>query len=142
VRPAADKKGLCLSSELDPALGTMESDRRRVEQILINLLNNAVKFTDRGVVVLRARREQVDGAPWLQVQVVDTGVGIRPEDLGSLFLPFRQLDTGLARSHEGTGLGLAICRKLARLLGGEIHATSDFPHGSVFTVTLPLRKVV
>ena len=76
----------------------------------------------------------------MRLRVTDTGIGIRPEDLALLFQPFRQLDTGLTRQHEGTGLGLAICRRLAELLGGEIHATSQWQQGSEFTVTIPLRK--
>ena len=73
----------------------------------------------------------------LRVAIVDTGIGIKPEDLATLFKPFRQVDSGLTRNHEGTGLGLAICRRLANLLGGEIHAESVWQQGSKFTLTLP-----
>ena len=78
--------------------------------------------------------------PALRLCVEDTGIGIKPEDLATLFLPFRQLDTGLARQHEGTGLGLAICRRLANLLGGDIIATSEWGKGTRFTLTLPLER--
>jgi signal transduction histidine kinase len=71
--------------------------------------------------------------------VIDTGMGIKAEDMGKLFKPFRQLDTGLARQHEGTGLGLSICRKLVKILGGEIKAESRWGVGSTFTFTLPLE---
>jgi signal transduction histidine kinase len=111
------------------------SDARRVEQILLNLLTNAIKFTARGEVVLSA--EVADSAAC--IRVVDTGLGIKPEDMATLFKPFQQIDTGLARNHEGTGLGLAICRRLAGLLGGEIRADSQWGQGSTFTFTLPLR---
>ncbi len=147
VRPLAEKKGLELVAEFAPGLGQMTGDRRRVEQILLNLLNNAIKFTERGRVTLHAgpcpdHRPAPDAAPVAAVclRVTDTGIGIRPEHLSSLFLPFRQIDTGLSRQHEGTGLGLAICRRLAHLMGGEITAASEWSHGSEFTVILPCRK--
>jgi signal transduction histidine kinase len=75
--------------------------------------------------------------PALRVAIADTGIGIKPQDLATLFQPFRQVDSGLTRNHEGTGLGLAICRRLADLLGGEIHAESVWQQGSKFTLTLP-----
>ena len=134
LRPMAAMKRLTLQAQIDPEIGDMTSDGRRVEQILLNLLNNAVKFTERGEVKLCAKSE--DGL--LRVAVSDTGVGIKSEDIAILFQPFRQIDTGLARNHEGTGLGLAISRRLAELLGGDIRVASDWGKGTVFTVTLPL----
>jgi PAS domain S-box-containing protein len=144
VKPLADKKGLAVSTRLTAEPGEMVSDRRRVEQVLLNLLNNAIKFTDRGGVTLTY--EPVAGyrpgpgtpeAPGVRLRVTDTGLGIKPEDLATLFQPFRQIDSGLARQHEGTGLGLVICRRLTGLLGGEISAASEHSMGSEFTVTLP-----
>jgi PAS domain S-box-containing protein len=135
VRPLADKKGLPLCATLPADLGILTSDRRRVEQILLNLLNNAIKFTETGGVSVTADVT----ASAVSIRVSDTGIGIRSADLQQLFQPFRQLDTGLTRQHEGTGLGLAICRRLATLLGGEILAESEFGRGSVFTMTLPRR---
>ncbi|MDB6153514.1 MAG: multi-sensor signal transduction histidine kinase, partial [Chthoniobacteraceae bacterium] len=147
VQPLADKKSLTLTHALAPELGEMVSDRRRVEQILLNLLNNAIKFTDRGSVTLTAERianfqSSRDAAPCpaVRICVADTGIGIDSENLATLFQPFRQVDTGLARHAEGTGLGLAISRRLAALLGGEISVASEWSKGSVFTVTLPLQK--
>ncbi len=134
VTPLAQRKGLSLAAALPSGVGTIVSDRRRVEQILINLLNNAIKFTERGEVRLEC--ETRPGRVTLRVR--DTGIGIRPEDMPKLFRPFQQLETGLARHHEGTGLGLAICRHLAELLGGEVTAESEWGKGSVFTVHLPL----
>lgn len=146
VRPHAEKKRLTLSLELSPELGEIVSDRRRVEQILLNVLNNAIKFTDRGGVTLTAtllteyRREPgVVPVPAVRLCVADTGIGIKAPDLATLFQPFRQIDTGLSRLHEGTGLGLAICRRLATLLGGEITAASEWGRGSQFTVILPQK---
>ncbi len=125
----------------------MVSDRRRVEQILLNLLNNALKFTDEGGVTLTVEMVAVfqpspDALPRpaVRMRVTDTGIGIKPEDLALLFQPFRQLDTGLTRQHEGTGLGLAICHRLTGLLGGEISARSEWQRGSEFAVILPLQK--
>jgi len=134
VKPLAEKKRLTLRTEIPPEAAMWESDAQRCEQILLNLLNNAIKFTEKGTVTLRADFT----ADSLRISVADTGIGIKPEDLCTLFQPFRQIDTGLSRQHEGTGLGLAICRRLALLLGGEIHATSVWGKGSVFTLTLPM----
>ncbi len=142
VRPLAEKKGLALRLELAPAVGRAVNDQRRVEQVLLNLLNNAVKFTEQGEVRLTAALRPdgaAGGAPrMVELAVRDSGIGIRPADLATLFQPFRQIDTGLSRQHEGTGLGLAICRRLATLMGGQIDAASEWGRGSVFTVTLPL----
>jgi len=135
LRPAVAAKGLELRVDVGAEVGPMESDERRVEQILLNLINNAIKFTERGAVSLRASV----GDDRLHVAIADTGIGIRPEHMDLLFRPFRQIDGSLARNHEGTGLGLAICSRLASLLGGEIHAESEWGKGSTFTVTLPLR---
>jgi len=100
----------------------------------MNLLNNAVKFTERGEV----RVESEVSGDWLVTRVVDTGIGIRPEDMGTLFRPFRQIDIGLTRQYEGTGLGLSICKRLVEMMGGEIWAESEgVGRGSVFGFTLP-----
>ncbi|MDP2137338.1 MAG: CHASE3 domain-containing protein [Candidatus Didemnitutus sp.] len=137
VRPLAAANGLGLQLEIAPAVGETVSDARRVEQILLNLVNNAVKFTERGEVTLTA---DVVG-PVVRLQVADTGIGIAPDDLEKLFKPFQQVDTGLSRNHEGTGLGLAICRRLAELLGGKISVASTPGQGSVFTVELPRQNL-
>ena len=147
VRPLAQKKGLALRLSLTPGNGLVVSDRRRVEQVLLNLLNNAVKFTEQGEVALIANfvpELQFAQVPTprsgISIQVADTGIGIKPEDLSKLFLPFRQVDTGLTRQHEGTGLGLAICRRLVELLGGEIAVQTTWGQGSTFTVVLPVTS--
>jgi PAS domain S-box-containing protein len=142
VKPLAEKKDLALRVELAPEIGSLVSDSRRIEQVLLNLLNNAIKFTERGEVTLTADivLDALDTPhSAIRIVVADTGIGIKPEDTGKLFQPFRQIDSGLARQHEGTGLGLAICRRLAELLGGEICVASDWGKGSVFTLTLPLK---
>lgn len=144
VRPLAAQKGLSLDVVVSPALESIASDRRRVEQVLLNLLNNAIKFTQRGGVTLTA--DVVEGAAdgtgsCVRVRVSDTGIGMKADDLATLFQPFRQLDAGLGREHEGTGLGLAICRRLLELLGGSVTVESERGRGSVFTVSLPRKPV-
>ena len=134
--PLAANKGLSLEHELPPGIVEMTSDRRRVEQVVLNLLSNAVKFTDSGSVRLAC----VVGDGRATIRVVDTGIGIRAEDLGMLFRPFRQVDAGTARHYEGTGLGLSISRRLVELLGGSIDVESEPGRGSTFTVVLPLRR--
>jgi PAS domain S-box-containing protein len=142
VKPLADKKGLALRVLLSPNVGPVVSDRLRVEQVLLNLLNNAVKFTERGEVTLTVETEPgLLRTPHsaLRISVADTGIGIKQEDMEKIFQPFRQIDSGLTRQYEGTGLGLTICRRLADLLGGEISAKSTWGEGSVFTFILPLQ---
>jgi signal transduction histidine kinase len=135
VAPLTEKKGLMMKTEIGPGVGRIVSDQRRVQQVLINLVNNAVKFTERGEVLIECQLTD----DWLVTRVVDTGIGIRPEDMGNLFKAFQQVDTGLARQYEGTGLGLSICEKLAELLGGTIRAESEWGVGSTFTFTLPIN---
>jgi len=144
VTPLAEKKGLALVAEVAPEVGQVVSDRRRVEQILINLLNNAIKFTDSGQVTVKAewipRLSIRNLQSAIRIRVVDTGIGIKHEDMGKLFEPFRQIDTGLTRKYEGTGLGLSICKRLVEMMEGEIWAESEgVGKGSTFTFTLPER---
>ncbi|HEX7555869.1 MAG TPA: ATP-binding protein, partial [Leptolinea sp.] len=136
IKPLADKKGLSLITEINPRNILITSDRRRVEQILINLLNNAVKFTDHGQVRLECRLENDN----LLISIHDTGIGIKPEDLQTLFKPFRQIDTGLTRQYEGTGLGLSICKRLIEILGGDIQVVSEPGVGSTFSFILPIQR--
>lgn len=135
VTPLAEKKNLALVAEVAPEVDHLTSDRRRVEQILINLVNNGVKFTDEGEVRVQCRV----GDSWLETRVVDTGIGIKPEDMSMLFESFQQIDTGLDRQHEGTGLGLSICKKLVEMLGGKIWVESKQGAGSTFAFTLPIK---
>jgi PAS domain S-box-containing protein len=133
VQPFAHKKNLQLVTSIGPRVDTINNDRRRVEQVLINLVNNAIKFTERGEVSIECQIR--DG--WLETSVHDSGIGIKPEDMDRLFKPFQQIDTGLARGHEGTGLGLAICKRLIMVMGGEINVESQWGVGSTFRFTLP-----
>ena len=133
VSPEAGRKGLSLTAAIGSGVGMLVSDRRRFEQILLNLVGNAVKFTEHGAVTIECGTR--NGS--LVTSVRDTGPGIRPGDLQRLFQPFQQIDTGLNRRHEGTGLGLSICKSLTGLLGGEIGVTSEWGSGSTFSFALP-----
>ena len=133
VAPLAEKKGLDLKLEIAPDVAGVTTDQRRLEQIILNLLNNAVKFTEKGRVTLACR---TDGDGYL-LSVSDTGIGIRAEEIPGLFQPFHQIDTGLSRKHEGTGLGLSICKKLVEMMGGAIEVQSQWGEGSTFTIRFP-----
>ena len=137
ISPLAEKKGLELSVHLDDTVGTVVADERRVEQILLNLLGNAVKFTEQGGISIQCERE----AGHYVISITDTGIGIREEDLAGLFQPFHQIDTGLSRKYEGTGLGLSICRRLVELMGGSITVTSRVGEGSTFKFIVPVDEV-
>ncbi|HZM20789.1 MAG TPA: ATP-binding protein, partial [Anaerolineales bacterium] len=134
VQPLAQKKNLPLATSIGTGVSTVDNDRRRVEQVLINLVNNAIKFTERGEVSIECQIRN----GWLETSVHDHGIGIKAEDMGRLFKPFQQIETGLARSHEGTGLGLSICKHLVKAMGGEITVESQWGVGSSFKFTLPL----
>lgn len=144
LRPQAERKGLVLRLDASAAPATLRTDRRRVEQVLLNLLTNAIKFTERGQVHVMVdtlpdyrRVPDADAVPAVRFLVRDTGIGIAERDLAELFQPFRQVDAGLARQHEGTGLGLSICLRLCELMRGEISVQSEPGRGSTFTVILP-----
>ncbi|MEW4568287.1 PAS domain-containing protein [Tautonia sp. JC769] len=133
----AREKGLRLEVDLPELLPeTIESDPTRLRQILVNLVGNAIKFTESGSVRLVVRLEEDPASPRLRFEVVDTGIGITPEQADRLFRPFEQADSSMARLYGGTGLGLAICRRLAELLGGSIGVESEPGVGSRFGVTI------
>jgi signal transduction histidine kinase/AmiR/NasT family two-component response regulator len=133
----ANKKGLSFALDIASARGRYLGDPTRLRQILYNLISNALKFTDQGEIRVAARH---DGGV-LEVAVIDTGLGISPENLARLFQKFDQLDSSTTRRFGGTGLGLAICHELAQLMGGEITVESQVGQGSRFIVRLPLPMV-
>ena len=140
AKPLAENKGLELFEEFDNELGQIKGDSRRLEQVVLNLISNAVKFTSEGSVTVSADINRSDtDCPEARVCVTDTGMGIRESDLADLFVPFRQIDSRLSREHEGTGLGLAICKRLTEMMGGRITVDSQYGHGSQFSITLPLQ---
>lgn len=117
----------------------MHSDITRVRQILLNLLSNACKFTEKGKVTLDVARESEKCGDWLVVEVTDTGIGMSEEQIERLFQEFTPADNSMTRKYGGTGLGLAISRRLCELLGGDISVVSRLDEGTTFTVRLPIE---
>src|SRR6185503_13223793 len=136
----AHKKGLELACHVWPDVpDALVGDPGRLRQILVNLAGNAIKFTERGEVVVEVRNAppvpSQSGCPVLQFSVRDTGIGIPPEKVGLLFQSFSQVDSSTTRKYGGTGLGLAISAQLARLMGGRIWVESEAGRGSTFHFT-------
>jgi PAS domain S-box-containing protein len=139
VRQSANAKGLELTVEFQPGVPfALNGDPARLRQILLNLIHNAVKFTEQGGVSVRIQpgSKRPDGRVPVIFKVIDTGIGIDPEQLEELFEPFRQAQAGATRAYGGTGLGLSISRRLADLMGGEIHASSELGRGATFVAEL------
>jgi signal transduction histidine kinase len=136
VRERAVRRGITLGRTVDDRLGTIRADERKVKQVLLNLLSNALKFTPEGGKI-DVRAAVSDGVA--EISVTDTGVGIAPEEQDAVFEEFRQVGTA-SKKIEGTGLGLAISRKFIELHGGRIWVTSQVGSGSTFAFTLPLQR--
>jgi Signal transduction histidine kinase len=134
VKPAADAKGVEMRAELPTNDAMLVSDPLRVRQILVNLLTNAVKYTEQGEIVLRA----AVSADHARFVVADTGIGIPSDSTSQIFDPFWQAESTRTRKVGGVGLGLSVALQLARALGGELELTSTSPSGSTFTLSLPL----
>ena len=139
AEPLAARNGNRLHARMAEGLGRMRADPIRLRQVVLNLLSNACKFTERGEVVLEARREPSGDGDWIVVSVADTGIGMTPEQMGRLFQEFMQADASTTSKYGGTGLGLAISRKLCRLMGGDIHVESAPGKGSRYTIRIPAR---
>ena len=139
VQQAAITRQIALATVIDPQIGAFVADERRLRQVLVNLLANAVKFTPaHGSVELRLSLEPAASPPQICFAVSDTGVGIPEQDLARLFQPFVQLDSGFKRQYGGTGLGLALVRRLIELHGGTVSVSSAVGQGSCFSVRIPL----
>jgi PAS domain S-box-containing protein len=137
---AAKSKGLTIRVDSDAVPPWLRGDPMRLRQALINYVGNALKFTDQGEVIVRARLLEVQGENLLvRFEVQDTGIGIAPDKLGRLFLAFEQVDDSTTRKYGGTGLGLTITRRLAELMGGEVGVESTRGVGSTFWLTVKLR---
>lgn len=136
LRPLAEGKGLAFEVAAPEAGVVIRTDRRALSQIILNLANNAIKFTAQGRVRLRLGQRQTEGGRVTEITVEDTGVGIRPEDSGKLFGEFSQIGGAERRGYDGTGLGLHLSQKLAGLLGGRITCSSRAGEGSTFTLAL------
>lgn len=142
----AEEKSLAL--RLEVAAGTeqeVEADPARLKQVLVNLVGNAIKFTQTGSVTIKvashADSSTSEGSIGLRFSIVDTGIGVSEEARGRLFQKFTQADTSTTRRYGGTGLGLAICRQLVEKMGGTIHVQSEEGHGSTFWFDLPVKRV-
>ena len=144
MRVRADERNLALGVEYGPSIpDVIHTDPTRFRQILLNLVGNALKFTESGAVKIIARLADSDAADAkLEVQVVDTGIGISPQLMTNLFRPFVQADSSTTRGYGGTGLGLAICKRLAPMLGGDITGESQPGKGSRFTLTISIGNPV
>ncbi|HEX2188161.1 MAG TPA: histidine kinase N-terminal 7TM domain-containing protein [Longimicrobiaceae bacterium] len=142
VRPLAERQGLALHVATAPDAGWVLADRVRLRQVLLNLVANAVKFTESGSVWIEGRCAGAVGeAGEASFRVRDTGIGITPEQMERLFQPFVQADPSTTRRYGGTGLGLAIAERFCRLMGGHISVESEPDAGSAFTVSVPVRRI-
>jgi signal transduction histidine kinase len=160
VESLVNEKSLNLSLVMGSALPRIRTDPTHLRQILVNLLGNAIKYTDAGSIVVKTRlipqqeamaqglptvlaAKQLEGAQWVSIQVVDSGIGISPMDQERVFEEFEQVDAGPRADspNRGTGLGLAISRRLSRLLGGDLLLASEPGKGSTFTLWLPSNDV-
>ena len=160
AQPLVEKKGNSLKLKTKGELGNMYADQPKVRQILLNLLSNAAKFTEGGVITIGVERirnkrtkrtknskkdESLSGLNNSQVlifRVSDTGIGMTDEQLQQIFKPFTQADASTTRKYGGTGLGLTISQRLCQILGGEISVESENGRGSTFTVRLPERVIM
>jgi signal transduction histidine kinase len=161
AQPLVEKKGNALALKTTGELGTMYADQPKVRQILLNLLSNAAKFTEKGVITIGVERIIIEksrsgkhnknndfysganySSPVLMFRVSDTGIGMTDEQLEHIFKPFIQADASTTRKYGGTGLGLTISQRLCQILGGEISVESENGKGSTFIVSLPERVVM
>jgi signal transduction histidine kinase len=132
-----EQQGNHLVLECEPGLSHITTDRAKLQQVLVNLLGNAGKFTTQGTISLTASRRGTDGVDVIRIRVKDTGIGIEPADHARIFQVFTQAEGSTARKYGGTGLGLTISRQLARMLGGDLTVESAPGIGSTFEMSLP-----
>lgn len=157
VRQLARKKNIRLDTKITPNLPLIEVDVRRIRQVLINLLTNAIKFTSEGGSIdvhanilppdlasngFLEGRDILESQAFLQLSVIDNGIGIASEDIEQLFQPFVQIDSALNRKYEGTGLGLSLVKRIVELHGGKVYVNSKFGQGSCFSFDLPYRPAL
>ena len=139
MQPLIDKNANRFELRLQQPIGVMTSDSTRLRQVLLNLLSNAAKFTHNGDVILAVRREAGERGGWLHFEIMDSGIGMTPEQLSKVFQPFVQADPSTTRTYGGTGLGLVISRRLCRMMGGDVSVDSEAGHGTRFTMRVPAR---
>ncbi len=139
ITPLVEKNNNTLVVKCPDNLGTMYADLTKVRQSLFNLLSNASKFTDRGIIELSVNQYIKEEAPWLQMKVTDSGIGMTEEQMKKLFQPFTQADASTTRKYGGTGLGLTITQRFCQMMGGEITVESEIGKGSSFIIRLPVK---
>ena len=137
VEQLARQKGLTLTYSVAPDIGSPYADKAKTKQVLINILGNAIKFTNEGSVKLNVADTDGD----FVFKVTDTGMGMKNEDLEAIFESFKQVGPAQIAGYEGTGLGLAISKQFIEMQGGKVWAESEPGNGSTFTFTLPKKKV-
>jgi adenylate cyclase len=137
IKPLAEKNSNKVAVDCVAGIGTMKADEMRLRQALLNLMSNANKFTEHGVIRINARQGQESGRDWITIAVADTGIGMTPEQMGKLFQEFSQASSTTASKYGGTGLGLAISRRFCQMMGGDITVESAPNCGSTFTIRLP-----
>ena len=142
IQPLAERNANTVQVEHRDDLGTMRADLTKVRQALFNLLSNACKFTKQGIIKLAVTRQAEGGTDWIVFSVADSGIGMTPEQMETLFEAFTQADASIAHQYGGTGLGLAITKRFCELMGGGITVESEAGKGSTFTVRIPAEVVV
>ncbi|MCV6637753.1 response regulator [Candidatus Albibeggiatoa sp. nov. NOAA] len=139
IKPLIGKKQNQLKVIVDDKLSLIQTDITKTRQILLNLLSNAAKFTETGVISFKASQIIQQNKEWIQFKIADTGIGMTGEQVKKLFQPFTQVDASTTRRFGGTGLGLAISKEFADMMGGSIQVNSEFGEGSTFILTLPIN---
>jgi signal transduction histidine kinase len=134
VRPMVAENGNKLVVKCPNDLGIVSTDQTKLRQAALNLMSNAAKFTQDGLITLSVQRRKSHAGDWIEIQVRDSGIGIAESDMGRLFQNFGQANRGTSAKYGGTGLGLALSQKLCALMGGGISATSELGHGSCFSI--------
>jgi signal transduction histidine kinase len=137
AEPLVGKNGNKFVLKMLPDLGKLKGDVTKLKQVLLNLIGNAGKFTEKGTITLNVRRERDFEGNWIEFRVIDTGIGMKPEQLAKLFQAFTQADAATTRKYGGTGLGLVLARRFTEMMGGTIGVKSEFGKGTQFTVRLP-----
>lgn len=138
VNPLIEKRNNTLTVHIATSLGSVYSDLTKTRQVLLNLLSNATKFTENGIIHIEAYKERIDDQEWICIHIIDEGIGMTKEQQTKLFRPFSQVDASTTRRYGGTGLGLAITKEFVEIMGGKISVTSEFGRGSTFSIYLPM----
>ncbi|HIE01048.1 MAG TPA: response regulator [Thiotrichaceae bacterium] len=138
IQPLLEQKNNTFTVQCEEEVGDMYADQTKLRQILLNLLSNAAKFTEQGLISIEASLQVEEDEKWIRLCVTDDGIGMTAEQQDKLFQPFTQADSSTTRKYGGTGLGLAITKEFTEMMGGNINLVSEFGHGSMFTVILPM----